>query len=323
MALTKHAANEWGRYGITVNVICPAAMSEGAEKFRDTQPERWSQVLREIPLGRMGDPVTDIAPTIVALATDLRYLTGATLDAGRRALHPSLTIPPTHTPVIDGLRSNIMGFSGQVALVTGGTRGIGASITRRLLTEGATVAAVYAGNDDAAHALAAAVAADGLPGTLTLHRADIGDPDACRAVVADVVAAHGRLDHLVNNAGLLVENSVRKMTVDEWNLAIAVNLSASFHLAQAALEPMLANGFGRIVNVSSVTALMGNPVEAGYGAAKAGLHGLLALVGPIRGPQGDHRQRRRPRRVRDRHDQRDGARRPGGDQVDDPGRSTG
>ena len=83
--LTKHAANEWGRYGITVNVICPAALSEGAEKFRDTQPERWSQVLREIPLGRMGDPITDIAPTIVALATDLRYLTGATLmlDGGR------------------------------------------------------------------------------------------------------------------------------------------------------------------------------------------------------------------------------------------------
>ena len=167
-----------------------------------------------------------------------------------------------------------MGFSGQVALVTGGTRGIGAEITRRLLAEGATVAAVYAGNDDAAHAMAARVAADGLPGTVSLHRADIGNPDACRAVVADVVAAHGRLDHLVNNAGLLVENSVWKMTVDEWNLAIAVNLSASFHLAQAALQPMLANGFGRIVNVSSVTALMGNSFEAGYGAAKAGLHGL-------------------------------------------------
>ena len=167
-----------------------------------------------------------------------------------------------------------MGFSGQVALVTGGTRGIGAAITRRLLAEGAAVGAVYAGNDEAANAMAAAVAADGLPGTLSLHRADIGDHDACRAVVADVVAAHGRLDHLVNNAGLLVENSVRKMTVDEWNLAIAVNLSASFHLAQAALEPMLANGFGRIVNVSSVTASMGNAFEAGYGAAKAGLHGL-------------------------------------------------
>jgi len=81
-----------------------------------------------------------------------------------------------------------MGFSGQVALVTGGTRGIGAAITRRLLAEGAAVGAVYAGNDEAANAMAAAVAADGLPGTLSLHRADIGDPDACRAVVADVVA---------------------------------------------------------------------------------------------------------------------------------------
>jgi NAD(P)-dependent dehydrogenase (short-subunit alcohol dehydrogenase family) len=83
--LTKHAANEWGRYGITVNVICPAAMSEGSENFRDTQPERWAAVMREIPLGRMGDPAEDIAPAIASLATDLRYLTGATLmlDGGR------------------------------------------------------------------------------------------------------------------------------------------------------------------------------------------------------------------------------------------------
>ena len=83
--LTKHAANEWGRYGITVNVICPAALSEASAKYRDEDPSRWTQVMREIPLGRMGDPDNDIAPTVAALATDLRYLTGATLmlDGGR------------------------------------------------------------------------------------------------------------------------------------------------------------------------------------------------------------------------------------------------
>ena len=83
--LTKHAANEWGRYGITVNVICPAALSEASARFRDDDPARWAQVLREIPLGRMGDPIDDIAPTVAALATDLHYLTGATLmlDGGR------------------------------------------------------------------------------------------------------------------------------------------------------------------------------------------------------------------------------------------------
>lgn len=164
------------------------------------------------------------------------------------------------------------GFEGQVALVTGGTRGIGAAISERLLAVGAAVTAVYAGNDEAAARFAAAMADQ--HGRLTVRKADIGDRAACRAVVADVVAAEGRLDHLVNNAGLLVESRVQSMTADQWDLALSVNLSASFHLAQAALVPMIKQRSGRIVNISSVTALMGSPVEAGYGAAKAGLHGL-------------------------------------------------
>ena len=164
------------------------------------------------------------------------------------------------------------GFEGRVALVTGGTRGIGAAISARLLEAGAAVTAVYAGNDAAAESFAAAMA--GQPGSLTICRADIADPAACRAVVADVTSAHGRLDHLVNNAGILVESPVRSMTADDWDRALSVNLSASFHLAQAALEPMVEQRSGRIVMISSVTALMGSPVEAGYGAAKAGLHGL-------------------------------------------------
>jgi NAD(P)-dependent dehydrogenase (short-subunit alcohol dehydrogenase family) len=164
------------------------------------------------------------------------------------------------------------GFEGQVALVTGGTRGIGAAISERLLAAGAAVTAVYAGNDAAAEHFASAMA--GQPGRLTVRRADIADPATCREVVADVVRAGGRLDHLVNNAGVLVESPVRSMSTDDWDLALSVNLSASFHLAQAALEPMVSQRSGRIVNISSVTALMGSPVEAGYGAAKAGLHGL-------------------------------------------------
>lgn len=162
--------------------------------------------------------------------------------------------------------------AGRVALVTGGTRGIGAAISRRLLEQGAHVAAVFATNTEAASAFATSV--DELPGTLSLHQLDIADQAACRAVVAEVVAGHGRIDHLVNNAGLLIENSARKMTAEEWDLALAVNLSPAFHLAQAALEPMIAQGFGRIVNISSVTATMGNSAEVGYGAAKAGLHGF-------------------------------------------------
>jgi NAD(P)-dependent dehydrogenase (short-subunit alcohol dehydrogenase family) len=162
--------------------------------------------------------------------------------------------------------------AGRVSIVTGGTRGLGAATTERLVDEGAHVAAVYLGNDEAAGALAERLT--GRAGSVSIHRCDVGDPAACRALVATVLDRHGAVDHLVNNAGLLVENTARRMTLDEWDLAIRVNLSSAFYLAQAVLPPMIERGFGRIVNVSSVTAVMGSPVEAGYAAAKAGLLGL-------------------------------------------------
>ncbi len=160
-------------------------------------------------------------------------------------------------------------LAGRVAIVTGGTRGIGAAVTEALARDGAQVAAVYAGDHASAKSLQ-----ERLGDAVSVHAGDVGDPAFCHALVEQLVAVHGRVDHLVNNAGLLVENSVRRMTAEEWDAALRVNLSGPFHLSQAALEPMLAHGFGRIVNVGSVTAAMGNPVEAGYGAAKAGLLGL-------------------------------------------------
>jgi NAD(P)-dependent dehydrogenase (short-subunit alcohol dehydrogenase family) len=163
-------------------------------------------------------------------------------------------------------------LTGRVALVTGGTRGIGAAVTESLARDGATVVAVYSTDHAAAAALRDRLAADDL--LVSVRAGDIGDAASCRELVASVVATHGRLDHLVNNAGLLVENSARRMTEAEWDAALRVNLSAPFHLAQAALEPMISQGFGRIVNIGSVTAAMGSPVEVGYGAAKAGLLGL-------------------------------------------------
>jgi NAD(P)-dependent dehydrogenase (short-subunit alcohol dehydrogenase family) len=78
-ALTKHAAREWGKHGITVNVICPAALTAGSAQYRDADADRWERTLKSIPLGYMGDPVDDVGPAVVALATDLHYLTGATL----------------------------------------------------------------------------------------------------------------------------------------------------------------------------------------------------------------------------------------------------
>jgi len=160
----------------------------------------------------------------------------------------------------------------RVAIVTGGTRGIGAAISELLAADGVHVAAVYAGNHAAADGLAERLTAAG--GSVSVHPGDVGDQEFCRSLVGRLIDARGRVDYLVNNAGLLVENSVTRMTGEQWEQALRVNLSAPFHLAQAVIGPMAEQGSGRIVNIGSVTAAMGNPVEAGYGAAKAGLLGL-------------------------------------------------
>ena len=162
--------------------------------------------------------------------------------------------------------------SRRVSLVTGGTRGLGAAVTEALAREGAIVVAVYAGNHEVADAFRERMLAQNLQ--VQVRAADIAEPDVCSRLVAEVVAEHGRLDHLVNNAGLLIENNALRMTRDEWDQVLRVNLSAPWHLAQAALAPMVEQRFGRIVNVGSVSAAMGNAVEPGYCAAKAGLLGL-------------------------------------------------
>jgi NAD(P)-dependent dehydrogenase (short-subunit alcohol dehydrogenase family) len=156
----------------------------------------------------------------------------------------------------------------RVAIVTGGTRGIGAAITRRLAAAGVDVVAVYRG--DAAAAKAVAATSD----RITTAQVDVADAAACAGLVRRVVDDRGRLDHLVNNAGLLVEAASVDTEPLDWERVVSVNLSAAFHLSRAAIPVMRAAGFGRIVNVSSVTAVMGSPTEAAYGAAKAGLHGL-------------------------------------------------
>ncbi len=164
----------------------------------------------------------------------------------------------------------------RVALVTGGSRGIGAAITEILASLGIHVAAAYLSNAAAAESVAERVRTAG--GSVSLHRADISDPQACQALVADVLDQRGRLDHLICNAGRLIEGSVQQTTIEEWHAAVDANLSSAFFLTRAALPSMTARGFGRIVYVGSVTALMGSPVEAAYGAAKAGLIGLTRSV---------------------------------------------
>jgi acetoacetyl-CoA reductase/3-oxoacyl-[acyl-carrier protein] reductase len=165
-----------------------------------------------------------------------------------------------------------MGAGTRVALVTGGTRGIGRAVTDRLTRSGVAVAAAYARDGAAADALRDDAARSGA--TVTLHQADVGQPQTCQELVAHVLEQHGRLDYLVNNAGMVIEQRLSDVSAEDWHRQVAVNLSSAFFLGQAALPYMTQQKFGRIVNIGSVTALMGSPVQVAYGAAKGGIVGL-------------------------------------------------
>jgi acetoacetyl-CoA reductase len=159
-------------------------------------------------------------------------------------------------------------MTGQVALVTGGIRGIGRAISERLANRGVTVAAGYSRGKEAADKFCA-----DHPGA-TVHQGNIGSAEDCERVIREVLDAHGKLDILVNNAGITVDKTVRKMTVEDWDRVIGVNLSGAFYLSRAILQHMLDRGSGRIINISSVIGEAGNIGQANYAASKSGLFGL-------------------------------------------------
>jgi NAD(P)-dependent dehydrogenase (short-subunit alcohol dehydrogenase family) len=159
----------------------------------------------------------------------------------------------------------------RVALVTGGTRGLGGAITTRLAGDGTTVAAAYRADDAAAERLAAHQRSTGI---VTTHRVDVSDTDSCRRLVDDVLSAHGRLDYLINNAGALHEHKLSDLSAEDWDETLRVNLSGAFHLSRAAIPAMREARFGRIINIGSVTSVMGSPFQIDYASAKAGLVGL-------------------------------------------------
>lgn len=164
-------------------------------------------------------------------------------------------------------------LGGRVALVTGGTRGIGSAICASLAAQGASVAAGYSGNVTKAEAFLADF--QGTFGTpVTIHQGNVGRPEDCRRVVAEVIEQHGRLDILINNAGITIDKTILKLTDDDWHKVLDVNLSGAFFLSQAALAHMVERGSGRIINVSSVVGEMGNIGQANYAASKSGLFGL-------------------------------------------------
>jgi acetoacetyl-CoA reductase len=173
-------------------------------------------------------------------------------------------------------------MNGQVALVTGGIRGIGLAICERLMNRGIKVAAGYSSNSEAAQQFADKYADHGV----TIHQGNIGSNDDCVRVINEVLDQHGQLDILVNNAGITVDKTVRKMSPTEWDRVIHVNLSGAFYLSRAILQHMLDRDYGRIINISSVIGSAGGFGQANYAAAKSGMFGLtmsLALETASRG----------------------------------------
>jgi acetoacetyl-CoA reductase len=160
----------------------------------------------------------------------------------------------------------------RVAVVTGGARGIGAAITTALARDGVHVAAGYSSNAKAAEDLAEKLGAEGA--SVSVHQGNVGSPDDCARVVDEVLERYGRVDYLVNNAGITVDKTVRKMTVEDWHAVLRVNLSGAFYMTKAVLDHMTGAGFGRIVNISSVIGESGAVGQANYAASKSGLFGF-------------------------------------------------
>ena len=167
-------------------------------------------------------------------------------------------------------------LAGRVALVTGAARGIGAATALALAEVGADIVIADVTAPEAAAEVVAAAEAQGVR-VVTLQ-ANIADPAAAAGVVNQAIDRLGRLDVVVNNAGITRDNLAVRMSVEEWDLVISVDLSAAFHVSKAALRPMLRQRWGRIINVSSVAGVMGNAGQANYSAAKAGLIGLTKTL---------------------------------------------
>lgn len=160
------------------------------------------------------------------------------------------------------------GMQGQVALVTGGVRGIGLAIGRRLAGRGVKVAAGYSRDKETAERFRTEQAG------ATIHQGNIGSAQDCERVIDEVMTQHGRIDILVNNAGITIDKTVRRMTPQDWDRVVQVNLSGAFYLSRAVLQHMLDRGSGRIINISSVIGSSGNIGQANYAAAKSGMFGL-------------------------------------------------
>jgi 3-oxoacyl-[acyl-carrier protein] reductase len=165
-----------------------------------------------------------------------------------------------------------MKLTGKVALVTGGSRGIGRSVCERLAAAGARVVVNYVGNQAAAEETISDIRADG--GEALLARFDVADSAAVQEGVKQVLAECGQLDILVNNAGITRDGLLATMKEEDWDLVLQTNLKGAYNCIKAVCRPMMKKRWGRIITVTSVIGFTGNAGQANYAAAKAGLVGL-------------------------------------------------
>lgn len=166
-------------------------------------------------------------------------------------------------------------LEGKVALITGATRGIGKGIAEVFAKEGAHVAFTYAGSVDKAKALEEEL---GKLTTVKSYQSDASDYDAAQQLVSDVIAEFGKIDILVNNAGITRDNLMLRMTKEDWDTIIKVNLDSVFNLTKAVIKPMMKARTGSIINMTSVVGIKGNAGQANYAASKAGVIGFSKSI---------------------------------------------
>ncbi len=167
----------------------------------------------------------------------------------------------------------------RVALVTGGTRGIGKAISVALKDKGYKVVANYAGNDEAAKAFAAETG-------IAVAKFDVGKFAECEEAIKKIEAEHGQIEIVVNNAGITRDAVLHRMTPTQWEEVIQTNLTSCFNIARLVIDKMRASGFGRIVNIGSINGQAGQYGQVNYAAAKSGIHGFtkaLAQEGAAKG----------------------------------------
>ena len=169
-----------------------------------------------------------------------------------------------------------MSNNSKTALVTGGTGGIGAAICLKLADSGFRVATNYR-NEEKAQKWRSEVAGKGYD--IAIYQADASDYDQCEALIKKIEQEHGIVDVLVNNAGITRDTTLRKMTLEQWNEVIHVNLDSVFNMSRQVVNGMLGKGWGRIINISSINGQKGQLGQANYSASKRGMHGFsMALA---------------------------------------------